>query len=187
VSIKQTITLLIRAVATAGVAAAVAACGGGQAPETAAPSSTTTEQSDADNQALLRAGETAQAAVADSTLVSMEIGGDNSRWEVQVVTVDGTDYRVDLSADGTKVTGGPSVKDEDAEEKEKHRSRAQAAKLDYRQALSAVTRAHPGRVTELNLDSYDGTTVWEADVLDSGNTKHEVRIDAASGHIVTEN
>jgi uncharacterized membrane protein YkoI len=187
VPIKQTITVLIRGIATAGVTVALAACSGGQSPQTGASTPARAEQTDADNQALLRAGKTAQDAVPGSTLASIETERNDTRWEVQLVTADGTEHLVEVSTDGSNVTGGPDAKSETAQDKAKHRNRAQAAKLDYRQAVSAVTQALPGRVTELNLDNHNGTTVWEADVSDSGNTKHEVSIDAASGDIVTKN
>lgn len=176
----MTATLLVRVVAAAAVLimAPLAACdhrGGPAAPSGAA------------NQALLDAGETAQAAVAGSTVISIQTQRDNTGWDVQVVTADGTDHQVGVSADGTRVDSGPSVKSETAQDKAKHRSRVRAAKLDYRQAVSAVTVAVPGRVTELNLDSHIGITVWKADVTDSDDAEHQVRIDAASGGIVTKN
>jgi starvation-inducible outer membrane lipoprotein len=54
-------------------------------------------------------------------------------------------------------------------------------------AQQAVTG---GTVISIETDSND--TRWEvrvvtADVIDSGNTKHEVRIDAESGEVVTQN
>lgn len=41
-----------------------------------------------------------------------------------------------------------------------------------------------GAVTELDLDSANGTTVWEAEVIDESGTKHEVTVDAATGTVL---
>ena len=47
-----------------------------------------------------------------------------------------------------------------------------------------ITEAVPGgRITELNLDDEAGRTVWEADVFDESQVKHEVAIDAVSGEV----
>lgn len=179
----MTATALVRVFAAATAAVALAACGGlpGSGPASTAP------QPGAVNQALLNAGETAQAAVVGATVIAIETERDKTGWKVQVVSGDGTEHQVGVSADGTSVVSGPSVESETAQDKARHRSRVKAAKLDYRQAVSAVTVAVPGRVTELNLGSHIGITVWEADVTDSDNTEHTVRIDAASGGVVTKN
>lgn len=184
--------------------AALTACGGGggQAPSSSPATSRTTSSSpessgtseqaepsasSADNQHLLQAGETAQGAVADSTVVSIETDNFDTQWEVEVVTSDGTKYEAKVSAEGTDVTSGPDEKSDDADDKTEHRELVDAAALDYREAVDKVTAAVPGRITELELDTDNGATVWEADVVDSGDTKHEVKIDAGSGEVVTQN
>ncbi|PQM48594.1 hypothetical protein C1Y40_01190 [Mycobacterium talmoniae] len=119
----------------------------------------------------------------DSTVVSIETDNLDTQWEVEVVTADGTKQEVKVSADGSEVTDGPHKK---FGSKTKHRELVDAAKLDYRQAVDKVTQAVPGRITELDLDTEDGVTVWEADVHDSGDAKHEVSIDAGSGDVVSQ-
>ncbi|WP_326548962.1 PepSY domain-containing protein [Mycolicibacterium sp. ND9-15] len=134
--------------------------------------------------ALRRAASTATAAVPDSTVVSIEKERDG-RWEIQVVTADGSEHEMDVSSDGAAVTMGPTAKIEDEADKAKHRDRVQAARVDYRVAADKVLSEVPnGTITELNLDSNNGTTVWEADVVDGSQTKHEVTIDAASGQVL---
>jgi uncharacterized membrane protein YkoI len=174
-------------IGAAAVIAALAGCGGSEPPAMSGQPSAaaSTPRPDDANQALLNAGEAAQRAVTGSTVISIESESNDTRWEVQVVTADGTEHQVQVSTDGS--SSAPSVKSEGPDDKAKHRNRVEAAKIDYRRAVSAVTRAVPGRITELDLDTHDGTTVWEADVIDSGNTKHEVRIDAESGEVVTQN
>ncbi|MFD4404679.1 PepSY domain-containing protein [Nocardia sp. NPDC058499] len=149
-----------------------------------APAATSAAPAGAGIDALNRAGETATGAVPDSTLISIETERDG-RWEVQVVTPDGTEHEMDISGDGATVTMGPTSKNEDEDDKTKHRDRIQAARLDYRAAADAVLTEVPnGTITELNIDGNNGTTVWEADVIDSSQTKREVTVDAGSGEIL---
>ncbi|CAM3036957.1 PepSY domain-containing protein [Prescottella defluvii] len=141
---------------------------------TAAPSTGTLE----------RAAVTAVAAVPGSVLVSIESEHDRT-WETQVVTPDGVEHHVDVSADGATVVGTPRIDDEDEADRAEHRARVQAATLDVAAAAAAVLTEVPGgTVTELNLDTDKGTTVWEADVIDGSGTRHEVTIDAATGVVL---
>lgn len=136
-------------------------------------------------QALERAGATAVAAVPGSVLVSIESEHDQT-WEAQVVTPDGVEHHVDVTSDGSSVVGTPRIDDQDDADRAKHRDRVQAATLDYTAATAALLTEVPGgSVTELNLDSDNGTTVWEADVIDGSGTKHEVTIDAATGTVLS--
>lgn len=191
-------TLRMAAAATAIVV--VAACGSEQSPATSTPVETggtsaapasgpsPAQPSANGNTALLAAAETARGTVPDSTVISIETERNNTQWEVQVVTADGVEHEVEISADGAKVLSGPIAKPEDDKDAAKHRSRIQAAKLDFRAAVDAITKAVDGRVTELNLDDRDGgTVVWEADVIDSANAVHEVSVDAATGDVVAKN
>lgn len=154
----------------------------GTATETGtAPAMTPNQAGAGEVQVLLRAGDTARAAVPGSTLISIETEH-NGLWEVQVVTPDGTEHEMDVSADGATVVTGPTVDREDEADRAKHRDRVQAAQLDFRAATDRVLAEVPGAtVTELNLDSENGTTVWEADAIDASHAKHEVTIDAVSG------
>lgn len=142
--------------------------------------------SDSNNEALLAAAKTALDAVPDSTVISIETEHNDTQWEVEVVTADGTEYEVEVSGDGKQVVSGPHEESDDAKDKAKHRDRVAAAKLSYADAVTAITDAVPGRITELNIDTEDGVTVWEADVIDADNVKHEVSIDAATGKVLTK-
>ncbi|NKS24017.1 metallopeptidase [Rhodococcus hoagii] len=135
-------------------------------------------------QALARAGATAVAAVPEGVLVSIEAEHDRT-WEAQVVTPDGIEHHVDVSADGATVLGTPRIEEEDEADRAKHRDRVQAATLDYNAATAVLLTEVPGgAVTELDLDSANGTTVWEADVIDESGTKHELTVDAATGTVL---
>lgn len=126
------------------------------------------------------------AEVSGSTLISIETEGNATAWEVQVVTEDGAEQEMELSQDGTQITTGPTPKNEDVADKTKHLDRINAAELDFEDAAQAVlTAVTGGTITELNLDSEQGTTVWEADVVDDSNIKHSVQVDAASGNVIS--
>ena len=154
--------------------------------ESGAPSSRGNEQA-----RLLRAGATAVHAVPHSTLISIET--ERGGWEAQVVTADGTEHEMDLSGSGRRVTSGPTTKHEDAQTRAEHRRRVQAAKLGYRTAAHTIASAVPGaRITELNLDTYRGATVWEADAITGSGTgsgtgvTHSVKVDVRTGKVLAD-
>lgn len=135
--------------------------------------------------ALLEAARTALAQLPDSTLISIETERNGTAWEVQLITADGTEQEMELSADGTEVVTQAVAKNEDIADKSKHLDRLKASKLNYEEAVQKILPAVPnGNITELNLDSEQGITVWEADVVDESNVKHSVQIDAASGAVL---
>lgn len=129
----------------------------------------------------------ARGTVPDSTIYSIESEHDGTQWEVEVLAADGVKHEVEVSADGAAVLTGPIAKPDDTKDVTKHRDRVQAAKLNFRAAVDAITKAVDGRVTELGLDDRDdGPVVGEADVIDSANTVHEVSVDAATGAVVAQ-
>lgn len=134
---------------------------------------------------LIQAGRTALAAVSGGTLTSIESEAGGAAWEVDIITQDGSEQEMELSADGTEITTGPTLTDQDVEDRDKNRSRLQSAELDYEDAVDKILTVIPeGRITELELDSKQGTTVWEADVLDPADVKYSVQLDAATGTVV---
>ncbi|MFE3454299.1 PepSY domain-containing protein [Nonomuraea sp. NPDC059194] len=136
---------------------------------------------------LRRAGEAATAAVPGSTLITIETEEGGRLWEVQVVDANGTEHEMDVLTGTGRIASGPTAKTEDEADRAKHRERLQGAKLDYAQAAEKVESAVAGgRITELDLDTYRGATVWEADVVDSSGTKHELKVDADKGTIVSD-
>ncbi len=164
-----------------GIAATSAS--GSPSPSGSQPGS---DAGSADADSLVQAGRTALAAVPDGTLTSIESERNGSAWEVQVVTADGTEQELELSADGTEVVTGPVTKNEDIADKSKQLDRITSAELRYEEAADKILEAVPdGRITELDLDSENGATVWEADVLASEGIKHSVQIDAASGEVLS--
>ena len=154
-----------------------------ESASTEASASPSTDSSDA-NQALLDAGDLALKQVSDSTLISIETENNDKEWEVQVVTSDGVEHEMNISADGTEVVAKPKAKDEGDDDKKKHQDRVKAAKLDFKQAVKKIEdEVSGGKVTELNIDGEGDKTVWEADVM-VDSTKRSVQIDAGSGDVV---
>lgn len=188
---------------------ALAGCSGGGAgdkssiapsPETAsssqpsmsessvAGSGTESSSSETDSQgvSLEDAGDAALKEVSDSTVTSIETEENETQWEVQVVTSDGTEHEVNISNDDGSVIGAPSKEEDDAQDKKKHQDRVDAAKVDFKEAAAKFRDAVPdARITELGLDDEQGTTVWEGDLIDDDGAKHEVQIDAGSGDVLT--
>ncbi|MDN5763560.1 MAG: PepSY domain-containing protein [Microlunatus sp.] len=134
---------------------------------------------------VLKIGGAAEKAVPDSRLISLESEQDGDVWEAQVVTPDGVEHEMDLSAADATVTSGPTKDEEDADDRAKHRRRLAEVSVDYRGAVKALGSAVPdGTITELDLDSWKDKTVWEADVYDPAGTKHEVKVDATTAEIL---
>lgn len=155
-------------------------------PSAASPAPSQEDTAD-DASDLIAAGKTALQEVDNSTVISIESEDNGTRWEVQVVTSDGTEYEMDISSDGSKLVSGPRKEDDEPADKAKHRDRVKAAKLDYEAAAKKLLEAIPGgRITELNLDTERGRTVWEADVIDDSDKKHEVDLDASSGKVLAD-
>lgn len=122
-----------------------------------------------------------------STLISIESEDKGAAWEAQVVTPEGVEHEMDLSATDASVTRGPTTDEEDASDRAKHQRRLKDASVDYREAVDALDgTVQNGVITELNLDTWDGKTVWEADVNDPSGTKHEVKVDAGNAKILSD-
>ncbi|WP_433335089.1 PepSY domain-containing protein [Spirillospora sp. CA-294931] len=133
---------------------------------------------------LEKVGATALKPIANGTLTSIETEGPG--WEVQVISPDGTEHETTVDAAGDRITR-TVPKQEGQADRDEHQRRIKAAKLDYRKAAEAMRSAVPGaRITELNLDTYRGATVWEGDLIASNGTKHEVKIDAGSGKVLAK-
>lgn len=171
-----------------------ASTGSGDAASTSTPDASGPDSSGSDASSrpggdsavrLEKAGGIALEQVPNSTVTSIESENQGTQWEVQVVTADGVEWEMDVSATDGSVVSGPTRQDDDAEDRAKHQDRVKAAKLDYQEAAEALRAEVPdAKVAEINLDTHRGTTVWEGDLFEADGTKHEVKIDAASGEVV---
>lgn len=190
------------ALAAAGVLA-LGACGGSSgpgasssAPSSSAPAGSTgaagngagsgAGQGGGQSAGLEKAGAAAVAKVAGGTLVSIELERHGTVWEAQVVSRDGAEHEMDVSAATGAVTSA-HAKREGAADRAKHRTRIADAKVDYADAAKKIrATVRDGRITELNLDGYHGGTVWEADVDDHAGVRHEVKLNAANGAVLAD-
>lgn len=147
---------------------------GTDSPDSDAPGATL----DSHTTALVAAGRTAEGAVSDSWVVSIDY--DDGEWEVEVATADGTEHDVRVSSDGTSVLAGPDQDDTDEDDRRDNRDRLEAAELDHEAAATALLAAvADARIEELSLNSDRGNVLWEAEI--AGGQEHQ--IDAVTGEV----
>lgn len=151
------------------------------APSQSDSSSPSAPDAQAHTQALLQAGRTGLQQVANSTVYSIESENEGDRWEVEVVTADGTKHEMYVSRDGSQVVQPPTTDGQEAE----YRERIEGAKLDFEKAVDIIVGQVPGaRLQELGLDHENGTIVWEADVVNESAIARSLEIDAATGKVL---
>jgi uncharacterized membrane protein YkoI len=129
------------------------------------------------------AGKTALGAVSSSRLIGLELDRKQGVvvWEVDLVT-SGQEH--DVAIDAEKGTVVANRAERDPEDVAKATRRLAGAKQTWQDALRIATdQVDGGRVVDLELDESDGVVVWEVDVIASGPTKHELKIDAATGSV----
>lgn len=143
------------------------------------PDSDTPEATfDSHTTALVAAGRTAEGAVPDSHVVSID--HDDGEWDVEVATADGTEHDVRVSSDGTSVLSGPDHDDTDEDDRRDNQDRLEAAELDHEAAVTALVAAVANaRIEELSLNSDRGQVIWEAEI--AGSEDHQV--DAVTGKV----
>lgn len=119
---------------------------------------------------------TALAAALDAKPGSYAVDVDEEGrqgWEVTVV-VDG--QAVELTVDATGAVTGERATDLDREDRT-------APAFSASDAVAAATAAQSGDLDSLDLDTENGTVVWEATVVDAGQ-EHELRLDASTGGVL---
>ncbi len=80
---------------------------------------------------------------------------------------------------------GPSLADISFTKAEKMRATGEAISTD--KVIEIVTKARPGEVTDLELDSERGRLVYEVEVRDEQFREWDLELDAKTGEILTEN
>lgn len=186
------------------LAASLAACGGSSTAGSPAGTSDTATESQSspstqeapagdstevpadagDISALLAAADTARAAVANATVVSID--RNTSTWEVHVITPDGKEHELDVALAGDRVERGPVLDQDDADDLAEQKALVQAKTVTFAAAAERALAAVPqGRLTDLDLESHDGRIVWEAQVLDDQQIERSLRLDAASGELLS--
>ena len=178
---------LAGALALAGCSSTDAAAGrsASGSSSTGASSAVTATAAAADADSLGAAAKTALDAVGSGTVIAIEQEAGGSSWEIVVAAEDGNEDEVHTDAAGRAVTAGPTAESSDAEDLAENKHLLDGAELSWAEAAAAMTDTVAGTVTELGLDDHAGAVVWEGDVVDPAGTKHSVRIDAATGKIVS--
>lgn len=163
-----------------------------QSPDGATSDDTGSQQSQGSGGGTAAAGDieaaaqTALGEVAGSTLVSIDID-DSGDWDVTLLSEDGTENDVDVSADGSTVTRGPvSDNDDNDADDQAERQRLLEAQVAYTDAIETAR----GEITDLDvtgasLDDDNGTLTWDIDFGDGTNDDAQtVLVDAATGDVI---
>ncbi|CUR57233.1 conserved exported hypothetical protein [metagenome] len=181
-------TRLATAAVLVPLALGLAACGGDDDPD--AQTSTASDTSadagvEASAEALQGDVETAAATAldeVDGTVFSVD--GDSRGWEVTVMTADGVENDVDLSADATTVERGP-VEDTDTDKDDAAETeRLLGVSLDHTAAMEAALAEVDGTVTGVDLSEEDGAAVWEVTLGEDTPDETTVEVDAESGDVL---
>jgi uncharacterized membrane protein YkoI len=134
--------------------------------------------------ALRRAAATA-ADAAGGTVFSVD--EDGGLWEVSVVTDDGTEYDVRVSADGATVQGEPVEDRDDADDAARDRDerlRLLDAAVGYEAAIDAAAPEAGGAEPDsVELDEENGVATWEVTFAEDTSDEVTVFVDAASGEV----
>lgn len=128
---------------------------------------------------------TAQNAIETA---ESEVGGqamdldydDDGEWEIEVVS-DGQYTEVTVSADGGTVVETDDPDDLDSDDQREF----DAAEISLADAITTATDEHPGNIDDVELETEDGTVVYQVDLyVGSDNSDLSVYVDAANGEIV---
>ena len=177
-------TRLAAAAVLAPLALGLAACGGDDdsAEQTSAASDAPSAGSE---QALQGDVETAvETALGEVDGTVFSVDGDSRGWEVTVVTADGVENDLDLSADATTVERGP-VEDTDTDQDDAAETeRLLGVSIDHAAAIEAALGEVDGTVTGVDLSEEDGTAVWEVTLGEDTPDETTVEVDAESGEVL---
>lgn len=177
-------TRLATAALLAPLALALVACGDDDADDA---STSTSASSDAGtgSQALQGDVETAvETALAEVDGTVFSVDGDAQGWDVTVVTADGVENDVDLSADATSVERGP-VEDTDTDADDAAEiERLQGVAVDHSAAMEAALGEVDGTVTGVELSEEGGTAIWEVTLNEDTADETTVEVDAETGEVL---
>lgn len=135
-------------------------------------------------------------AQAESTALGAYPGGsvvrsylDNEHgilvWDVAVKDAQGAAHEVLVDATSGQVVA--SRADEAGKEANEAPIDPAQAKVGQAQAESTALGAYPGgSVVKSQLDSENGTLVWDIEVKDSTGATHDVKVNATNGQVVVE-
>lgn len=73
----------------------------------------------------------------------------------------------------------------DGEDKDRESVQTMSAKVTIEEAIQTAKTKFPGRVVEAELESEDGTLVYEVEIVNASGEEHEIEIDAQTGEILS--
>jgi uncharacterized membrane protein YkoI len=121
----------------------------------------------------------AEEAVAGGQVFEIDRKDDGEGWEVKLAVGD-REKEVDVSSDGSEVTPQEGDDQLDQEDREKIAQVQVSLEDAVRTALDEVD----GTLDGAQLDTEDGTTVWEIDVDDPDGTSVDVYVNVDTGSVV---
>ena len=127
------------------------------------------------------AADTALAEV-DGTVV--EVGHESAAWDVVVVTDDGSEHEIDLSADAAMVTRHRVETAADDPDDAAERRRLLGARVDLVTALETALAEVNGTVSGVGLSEDDGVVAWEVELDEETPDAATVVIDARTGEVL---
>ncbi|MFF0991042.1 PepSY domain-containing protein [Kocuria nitroreducens] len=149
----------------------------------ASPSGTATSTSSpgAGDEAAAVAGAVvaAEEAVTGGQVFEIDRKDDDGGWEIKLAVGD-REKEVDVSQDGSEVT--PQEGDDQLDQED--RERIAQVQVPMEVAVRAALDEVDGTLDGAQLDTEDGTTVWEVDIDDPEGTSVDVYVNVANGSVV---
>ena len=128
-----------------------------------------------------RAARTALAEV-DGTVV--EVGREPDAWDVVVVTGDGSEHEIDLSADAATVTRHRVETAADDPDDAAERRRLLGVPVDLVTALETALAEVDGTVSAVGLSEDGGVVSWEVELDEETPDAATVAVDARTGEVL---
>ena len=121
----------------------------------------------------------AEEAVAGGQVFEIDRKDGEEGWEVKLAVGD-REKEVDVSPDGSEVT--PQEGDDQLDQED--RERVAEVQVPLEDAVRTALDEVDGTLDGAQLETEDGTTVWEVDVDDPNGTSADVYVNVANGSVV---
>ena len=153
----------------------------GDESASASPSGTATSSPGAGGEAAAVAGAVvaAEEAVTGGQVFEIDRKDGEDGWEVKLAVGD-REKEVDVTQDGSEVT--PQEGDDQLDQED--RERIAQVQVPMEDAVRTALDEVDGTLDGAQLDTEDGTTVWEVDIDDPDGTSVDVYVNVANGSVV---
>ena len=128
---------------------------------------------------------------ANGTVQEVELESEDGTpvYEVELVAASGSETEVAIHADDGTVLETESeeeneVEEDDEMEEEDESVASDTVSLSEQEAIDTATAEASGTVTEVELESEDGTPVYEIELVASGGAETEVTVHANDGTVL---